>query len=56
MGELIKTLNDSVEDTRAYKEHIAELAQNLATLNTVYGNMLNAMGGSKNFNLRLIRN
>lgn len=47
MGELIKTLNDSVEDTRAYKEHIAELAQNLATLNTVYGNMLNAMGGSR---------
>ncbi|MAO46893.1 MAG: gliding motility protein GldL [Crocinitomicaceae bacterium] len=47
MGELVKTLNDSVEDTRAYKEHIAELAQNLATLNTVYGNMLNAMGGSR---------
>lgn len=47
MGELIKTLNDSVADTRAYKEHIAELAQNLATLNTVYGNMLNAMGGSR---------
>ena len=47
MGELVKTLNDSVEDTRAYKEHIAELAKNLATLNTVYGNMLNAMGGSK---------
>jgi gliding motility-associated protein GldL len=47
MGEVVKTLNDSVEDTRAYKEHIAELAQNLATLNTVYGNMLNAMGGSR---------
>ncbi len=47
MGELVTTLNDSVEDTRAYKEHIAELAQNLATLNTVYGNMLNAMGGSR---------
>jgi hypothetical protein len=45
--EVVKTLNDSVEDTRAYKEHIAELAQNLATLNMVYGNMLNAMGGSR---------
>jgi gliding motility-associated protein GldL len=44
MGELVKTLNDSVEDTKAYKEHIASLAQNLASLNTVYGNMLNAMG------------
>ncbi len=47
MGELVKTLNDSVEDTKAYKEHIAALAQNLASLNTVYGNMLNAMGGNK---------
>ena len=47
MGNLVKTLNDSVEDTKAYKEHSAELAQNLATLNTVYGNMLNAMGGSR---------
>jgi gliding motility-associated protein GldL len=44
MGELVKTLNDSVEDTKAYKEHIAALANNLASLNTVYGNMLNAMG------------
>jgi gliding motility-associated protein GldL len=44
MGELVKTLNDSVEDTKAYKEHIAALAENLASLNTVYGNMLNAMG------------
>lgn len=47
MGVLVKTLNESVEDTKAYKEHIAELAQNLATLNTVYGNMLNAMGGNR---------
>ena len=47
MGELVKTLNDSVEDTRAYKEHIAALAENLASLNTVYGNMLNAMGNKR---------
>lgn len=44
MGELVKTINDSVEDTKEYKEHIAALAQNLASLNIVYGNMLNAMG------------
>ena len=44
MGELVKTLNDSVEDTKAYKEHLVALAENLASLNTVYGNMLNAMG------------
>ena len=47
MGELMQNLNDSVEDTQAYKENISELAKNLASLNTVYGNMLNAMGGGR---------
>ena len=47
MGELVKNLNDSVEDTKVYKENISELAKNLASLNTVYGNMLNAMGGGR---------
>ena len=47
MGELVKNLNDSVEDTKVYKENIAELAKNLGSLNTVYGNMLNAMGGGR---------
>jgi gliding motility-associated protein GldL len=47
MGELVKTIKDSVEDTKAYKDHIAALAENLASLNTVYGNMLNAMGNKR---------
>lgn len=47
MGELMKNLNESVEDTKVYKENISELAKNLASLNTVYGNMLNAMGGGR---------
>ena len=47
IGELMKNLNDSVEDTKVYKENISELAKNLASLNTVYGNMLNAMGGGR---------
>ena len=47
IGELVKNLNDSVEDTKVYKENISELAKNLASLNTVYGNMLNAMGGGR---------
>jgi hypothetical protein len=34
---------NSVDDTKRYKENIAELSDNLAKLNTVYGNMLNAM-------------
>jgi gliding motility-associated protein GldL len=41
--ELMKNLNDSVEDTKRYKENISELASNLSSLNTVYGNMLSAM-------------
>ena len=46
--ELIGNLNDSVEDTRKYKENIAELSQNLQSLNTIYGNMLSAMNFNKN--------
>ena len=36
MGELVQNLSDSVEDTKAYKENIADLAKNLSSLNTVY--------------------
>ena len=47
MGELVQNLNDSVEDTKKYKDNIAELSTNLEALNTVYSNMLNAMGNSR---------
>ena len=47
MAELVKNLNDSVEDTKAYKEHIAQLSTNLKQLNQVYSNMLNAMGSAR---------
>lgn len=43
IGELIRNLNDSVSDTKMYKENIAELSKNLSSLNAVYGNMLAAM-------------
>ncbi len=43
MSEMLTNLRNSVEDTRRYKENISELSDNLAKLNTVYGNMLNAM-------------
>ena len=43
MGEMLTHLNDSVNDTKRYKENISELSDNLSKLNTVYGNMLNAM-------------
>tara|TARA_B110000503_G_scaffold135913_1_gene217327 strand:- start:16213 stop:16971 length:759 start_codon:yes stop_codon:yes gene_type:complete len=44
MGVLVQNLGDSIEDTKLYKENIAQLSKNLASLNTVYSNMLNAMG------------
>jgi len=43
IGELVRNLSESVEDTKAYKNNISELSQNLTSLNQVYGNMLAAM-------------
>lgn len=43
LEDLLRNLNDSVDDTKKYKEQIAQLSTNLEALNTVYGNMLNAM-------------
>jgi gliding motility-associated protein GldL len=43
LEDLLKNLNDSVDDTKKYKDQIAQLSTNLEALNTVYGNMLNAM-------------
>ena len=40
---LMTNLSDSVEDTKRYKENIAELSTNLSAVNKVYGNMLTAM-------------
>lgn len=40
---MLKNLNDSIADTQRYKEEIAQLSSNLSSLNTIYGNMLNAM-------------
>ena len=45
--DLLENLNNSVDGTRKYKENINELSESLASLNTVYGNMLNAMNYSK---------
>ena len=46
--ELLSNLNASIEDTKNYKDNIAELSKSLAALNQVYGNMLNAMNPSSN--------
>jgi gliding motility-associated protein GldL len=45
--ELMGNLNASLEDTKKYKDEVSSLAKNLGQLNTIYGNMLNAMQGNK---------
>ena len=41
--DLMNNLNESIDDTKKYKDEIGKLSHNLEALNTVYGNMLNAM-------------
>jgi gliding motility-associated protein GldL len=48
ISELMANLQGSVEDTKRYKESIAELSNNLTALNRVYGNMLAAMNPGGN--------
>jgi gliding motility-associated protein GldL len=43
IADATENLKGSVNDTKAYKEQMSKLANNLASLNTVYGNMLSAM-------------
>jgi gliding motility-associated protein GldL len=43
MGSMMKNLKDSVDETRKYREEMAKLSENIATLNNIYGNMLSAM-------------
>ena len=42
---VMSNISDSVEDTKKYKEEVAQLSKNLTQLNTIYGNMLTAMSG-----------
>jgi len=41
--QLMSNLQDSVSDTKKYKEEMSQLTTNLNSLNTIYGNMLTAM-------------
>jgi gliding motility-associated protein GldL len=40
---LVQNINESAKDTHTYKQEISSLTQNIAALNSVYGNMLSAM-------------
>nr|MBS0037987.1 gliding motility protein GldL [Saprospiraceae bacterium] len=48
MNEAMMHISETVEDTKTYKEQIAAVNKNLSSLNGVYGNILNAMGGPRN--------
>ncbi|MDX5345739.1 MAG: gliding motility protein GldL [Hymenobacteraceae bacterium] len=41
----MENLTDAAKDTEQFKDEVGKLTQNLHSLNTVYGNMLNAMRG-----------
>ena len=43
MSVTLKNFNDSSVDAKQFKDEIARLAKNMATLNSIYGNMLSAM-------------
>jgi gliding motility-associated protein GldL len=47
MNQTMGNFNDSVNDTKAFKDEIAKLSRNLASLNSIYGNMLSAMNAQK---------
>jgi gliding motility-associated protein GldL len=47
LHDLMKNLHDSVDDTKKYRNEMAQLSNNLTALNTIYGNMLSAMNFNK---------
>jgi len=46
VNTIMTSLEDSAEDTKRYREEVAMLANNISTLNNVYGNMLSAMSAN----------
>jgi len=47
MNETMGNFNESVNDTKVFKDEIAKLSKNLASLNAIYGNMLSAMNAPR---------
>jgi chromosome segregation ATPase len=43
LNEVMSDLHNTVEDTKRFREEVSKLGNNLAAMNTVYGNMLSAM-------------
>lgn len=47
LSNVMNNLNESEVATAQFKEEIADLNKNLSNLNSIYGNMLSAMGGTR---------
>jgi gliding motility-associated protein GldL len=47
LNTVIGNLNESVAETKKYRDEIMKLSDNLTALNNIYGNMLSAMNYSK---------
>jgi gliding motility-associated protein GldL len=43
----MQNFNESLDDSKAFKDEVGRLAKNLASLNNIYGNMLSAMNQPK---------
>jgi len=43
LDKMMEDLKSSADDTKKYRIEVAKLSDNLAALNTIYGNMLAAM-------------
>lgn len=43
----MNNFNESMEDSKQFKDEVGKLAKNLASLNAIYGNMLSAMNQSR---------
>jgi gliding motility-associated protein GldL len=44
----MNNFNESLEDSKQFKDEVGRLAKNLASLNAIYGNMLSAMNQPRN--------
>lgn len=43
LTDISSTLEGSIEDSRQFKEHVGDLKKKVSDLNSIYGNMLNAL-------------
>ena len=47
LGATMQGFTESVDDSKKFKDEVGRLAKNIASLNSVYGNMLSAMSQPK---------